>query len=139
MSEVRIRQLTHLLMSVSRGAYLRPRRRQMSQSSDTIQTIDPGTISFKSSVIQHTNNRSNIDTEVRTRSLRHSMAKPSVLEVLDEGNSNHHRQTTTYHGLNKSSIANQPILSRTLTKRRRSSLVASERPADRTGDNLVVT
>ena len=35
-SEVRIRLLTHLLLSISRGDYLKPRRRHMSYSSDTI-------------------------------------------------------------------------------------------------------
>ena len=35
-SEVRVRLLTHLLLSISRGDYLKPRRRHMSYSSDTI-------------------------------------------------------------------------------------------------------
>ena len=89
---MRIRQLTHMLMSVSRGKFLRPfssatfNRRggggTHSMSSDTIKTIDPGTISFKSSVVQ--NNVSSDDIDVRTRSLlTTTKVKPSIVIVDD--------------------------------------------------------
>ena len=51
-------------------------------SSDTIKTIDPGTISFKSSVVQ--NNVSSDDIDVRTRSLlTTTKVKPSIVIVDD--------------------------------------------------------